>query len=864
MTVSGVNWMHPGDIHVVEGHDTPPLTRNLWIRDSAAPHGGYLAEAKPPEVGVRFLGKYRRRPGDHDITVDRATGVVHVPAPRPTPLLNTFVIEADVTQGRTTHTLSIRVHVHARLDAVWLTPSTPSPSPSDLSASALRVPSGTSTYKFTVLGRFDDGSYADLTDDGSYADRAEGIDPQHGIRWGLEAGSTGVTIHPASGRITAAAAGGAATITARLPERYGSFTCRAQVLVTEAWNIPRPAVHISGPGRDTATIARVANVLFVPDGFTAGDEAHFDRLVHESIDFLKRRYALRPFNVIAQKINFWKTWLPSQERGCSVVHEIAVLYKTGDVFTAAELTRATSAPAQGSDDWSVEDLTAVVGYPTRRDLPGGRVPNQGSEELAAAFSAQKLVWEQLVDRSPLHVTAALYQAWVSLAYRFLLDERDTALGLCFGDHPAEQHSPGRVLGWNGRRATRAQLDSLLVQLYDGTNPSAPGPRVGDTWGSPDGKDRQLVVVLAPGARAGGAQTPERRYSSAAAATWRASAVVAGSCASDDEVRFEVAGSSPAGIHTRMRIVPPDPGRLRPGDRLGALVAHELGHALGLGDEYGGLLETPTPDDVANQIAPFANLQIAGALRDSAGTLDPRKARWGTYHRIAKAGVLTHEPIATASGWELRLETLPPQAFQLNDVIYLRHRPLTPQQLSPRLRLIAPPRRGTLQVRLEAPGTLTPSEWPAGCVVYSPAMHPNRPDEPLTLLSSIVAEHLRSTQRPLNASATGYQCRAPQGPRQNPISIIPAFRARAESRNPAERLDAAGRSWTQFRTPRLIGLYENGAQYSCGVYHASGECLMRDDNVLRTLCHVCRYILVDRLDPTSHGEMDAAYERNYPL
>jgi hypothetical protein len=29
------------------------------------------------------------------------------------------------------------------------------------------------------------------------------------------------------------------------------------------------------------------------------------------------------------------------------------------------------------------------------------------------------------------------------------------------------------------------------------------------------------------------------------------------------------------------------------------------------------------------------------------------------------------------------------------------------------------------------------------------------------------------------------------------------------------------------------------------------------------CHVCRYIIVDRVDPTKHGELDDIYELQYP-
>jgi hypothetical protein len=69
--------------------------------------------------------------------------------------------------------------------------------------------------------------------------------------------------------------------------------------------------------------------------------------------------------------------------------------------------------------------------------------------------------------------------------------------------------------------------------------------------------------------------------------------------------------------------------------------------------------------------------------------------------------------------------------------------------------------------------------------------------------------------------------------------------------------------------QIVGLYDGGARFYCGVYHPSGACIMRQ---LRTpeatpttylFCPVCRYAIVDRFDPTKHAAIDKDYERRYP-
>ena len=65
-------------------------------------------------------------------------------------------------------------------------------------------------------------------------------------------------------------------------------------------------------------------------------------------------------------------------------------------------------------------------------------------------------------------------------------------------------------------------------------------------------------------------------------------------------------------------------------------------------------------------------------------------------------------------------------------------------------------------------------------------------------------------------------------------------------------------------PLIIGLYDGGALFHCNVFHPGGICMMRNRHVRehQRFCHVCRYVLVDVIDPAKHGDLDAVYFKEY--
>jgi hypothetical protein len=66
-------------------------------------------------------------------------------------------------------------------------------------------------------------------------------------------------------------------------------------------------------------------------------------------------------------------------------------------------------------------------------------------------------------------------------------------------------------------------------------------------------------------------------------------------------------------------------------------------------------------------------------------------------------------------------------------------------------------------------------------------------------------------------------------------------------------------------PGLVGAYFGGSQWACGVLRPTGQCLMRESwDEETTLCPVCRYALVEWLNPEQHWQIDRDYDGKYRL
>src|SRR5262249_35231656 len=56
--------------------------------------------------------------------------------------------------------------------------------------------------------------------------------------------------------------------------------------------------------------------------------------------------------------------------------------------------------------------------------------------------------------------------------------------------------------------------------------------------------------------------------------------------------------------------------------------------------------------------------------------------------------------------------------------------------------------------------------------------------------------------------------------------------------------------------KVVGLYEGAGTWTGMVYRPAGMCKMRSDD--GEFCHVCKYLIINRVDPGNHALMDKLY------
>jgi hypothetical protein len=651
---------------------------------------------------------------------------------------------------------------------------------------------------------------------------------------------------------------GSQPITATLPAPLAAFMPSAIAKALPTWATPAKATLVSGPG--AAAAADVPNFLFISEGFDAGDKTAFGDMVRQVVAFLGRDSRTSPFNLLKKKINYWMTWIESPEKGASVLHEVAVNTQ-GAKLVGSDLPLDVAPPPPPSPPavaplWTLPELIHEVGLP----IPSEAIPPGLSGFLLdAAFFLRFGAWRTLYGtKIDGRVDVDLYVRWAALADRRAIDERNSALGLAVGGRP-NHHTPrvSRGVGLHPRRTTRAHLDGFLTLLTDAKT----GAPIGTHWGSPTGKDRPFIFALVAGTRHSGMQT---RFELIAAALEESS-----------DVKLTAIG-------TRRLAIDPYKIPRRPSLDTTTTVAHEATHSFDLGDEYGQTGRIPAAN--VGAVTTDLNLQDEASLLAAPQPppvltgLDGNKLKW-LWPRIAKAAALTGFPTAAAGGgFEIPIEAQPDEPFNEGDVVQVRARPLRQGMVPCDLLVIKPGGAQATKLVVQAvtlPVTITPMIFGKGSVVYKPVIDlpPVGTGKPLMLVHDKVRDHITSTGLPLNAprNATlqrscGDEGDAPleaqQGTHLPPTLVLPKG------------------GYTHW----VVGAFEGGGEFQCGIYHPTGACLMRRrvyyerlfvyhiskgtmtvelEQTVFTLCPVCRYIMVDKLDPTQHGAVDKWYQKRYP-
>jgi hypothetical protein len=811
-------WDGGFDIHLLPGETSSSLIDLLVIKEDTTPPTYSWANDPPADIdpdSFAFTPNFISAadpPLNGGVTVHTKTGEVTVAA---APTLRSFVLEATVRtkppNARTLGPIPIRVLVHTAILDIWLTPST------------LTIRQGSDGLRLTVLARFDDQTIGDIT-------------RRPGITW-ASTDATKIDFDPASGALTAKTNPANETITAT----HAGHVATAKVQARKPWSTAAVVTLVPGSaGIDKA--ATVPNVLFLSEGFTAGEDTKFGNLVVKLVKRLQTTESLRPYDLAKKAVNYWMAFVPSRERGTSVLYDLRPVARA-TLFGAEIPAPVKPAPAT---PFTLGNLIYHVGLPTPADA-------------AVPPGAARATWLlQYGVGVSLLCTDAVYAQWQALSDHRLANEVDNAFGIRHGQRPIMHPTVvPRSMNFHPLRATREHLDAFLQKLKFGPAtlgaiwatqnppPAAPIPAPvgpGLPAGLKVGQDRALVFMVCGGARMGGTELD---------------GLIVSSLVSDVEVRLQaVAGTR------QVNFVPFNLPSV-PSLWLAANVAHETAHAFGLEDEYG---EFPAPLRIpaANEagLKPEANVQPASELERSAADprLDPAKLgniKW-RWPRVEHAGVVAAQPAPNGAAFDIGMVHGHAAGFKHGDLVRLRRRPLLDHP-QPSGRLNVDKVTGDVVTATPLPpGAITPADWPAGSVLIRPvrgaatAADPNGPD--LTLVAPIISDHLSASSLPLN---------------QKPPPPAPACAVDTSTVQSALNLPAGlpvGRP--KFKA-QIVGLYDGGARYHCGVFHPSGACVMRALQVpgvattTYLFCPVCRYFLVDRLDPTKHGVIDLDYRKRYP-
>ena len=870
MALVQIKWA-PGfdfDRHLIRNVPTWLDLDNFFLADDDDPavgtNGTYSLASRPAGsdiTSVTFRPRFAGAPANHGVTVDTSTGAVTLASAATSPPLQNFMLEIEVAHTSpnlpTPWRNGVRIHVHDTITGLLLTPD------------PLVGRKDVSNVRFTILGRFSDGVIGEITD---WVFLPIGTNPATGATVQLvelHSNTPDIGIEPDTRAILFNTAGATATISIDLLGSAIPITAVAKC--DPPWSTPFEATLVDGAGEGMRD--DVPNILFLPEGFDATEKTTFEQLVQDIVrNGLAKNTFLAPYNHLSRSINYWSCFVASPQKGVSVLSEVARLRAVGTSLRGEPIDNP-SRPSATATDWGLQELIYEVGLP---------VSSQASTGRTALVDSWKTLYDPSITAAKVSrkvetvggVKLEAWELWRQLSDRVLLREVSTAFGLAVGGRQSADcvGTLERQLVPNGKRLDKNDFDTFLSNLQFRDPASGTMVTFGDRWAA-GGKDRGLVCFLARTAHWSGANVG-----------W----IYSCGLGTESEHRITTAAGAfdvlPHTVSTRAI-----PHTL-------VVVAHESAHSFHCGDEYAGDCSEGQPRDTAI----FGNVQLAsenGLFQLSPPAIDGDRIKW-LWPRIAKAGVLKAAP-STPDPLHPETLTLPLRPggsiFAVNDVVRLRARPLVENlQASFRLKVTAVAPDAMLGDILTVeqieglPLTITPLFFAEGSVVLQPRVASAPPGDDILLVHADIVAHLTSSDGPLNAPL-GTPTRACQAdfvsdpkPALDVMQMATNLPPSLQPPPSGPRKQPTWGSW-------IVGLYEGGSGFPCGIFHPAGVCLMRAEHVPRKtltgkpivagfdtqgrripppgtlykFCPVCRYILVDVIDPHKHPAIDAEYDRIYP-
>lgn len=898
MAITDIGWDGEGyDIHLLKGEKSIPLAGKLNAeRNNSSTFDG---NNPPPGVTVEFIADFKGAPSNHSVTVSSA-GQVEVTA-LPSPRLHNFILRAIVKEtGSNQLETRIRIHIHEKIKKIWLTPDT------------LSLYVGGGKQRFTVLGEFDDGTFGDITDRNSTV----AVNSRNQLAFKrVPAATNNVTVDPSTGELEAVTANTQQEIrveilldatTPGLPDEQQSG---AIVNTKPALGSPRKITRVRPIGPPNFT--EKTNILFLPDGFQIGERDLFNKLLDKIVNQLQTGTATFPYKALKGSMNYWRLedadFFASVDQGVSLLAELDTV---GRRISSGKLVPFPVKPPSTASSWGLEHLVFVLGLPVPSDT--------------RTLTQLKTLYDNIVDSK---IKTKVFNEWRALGDRKLINERDTAFGIALNNHPRADLDADRLATFHDRRTTGSQFKAFVASLKDGTtvvgdswttgkdkgliclvtrSGRTGGTRSDDVFCFTLGENTEDKLQPATGGRRGIDLIPLKLTDARGNVIDLSPGVVATlahECAHAFGLKDEYGGGLQLPPAARIELI--SSGNVQP--------AGEIRHGLSTAIEQdlirwklprikaaGVLSATPAPsggnfvitlvtaragdfkkDDIVRlrkrdfltdqnlNSGPFRVHEIQFdstiSINPFVGTtLAPGEFPAGSKLIATNTGniaVTATEPQPSALGGsilDVELRAGHGAGVNTGNVVVLRK-----NAFSERFKVAADPQvvgvpggdpwRGMVTITITPIGGATASGFVAGDVLIATVPASLSPlGDDLPLIAPTILRHIGDKAGPLNAPR-GSPTRACVAA-SSPISLMTPgnLPSRLPKGRPANKAN-------------IVGLYEGGAGYDCGIFHPAGQCIMRTNIKSRTarFCHVCRYLIIDRVDPIRHKELDAIYQGEYP-
>ena len=799
-----------------------------------------------------------------------ADGSVTISSGAPLAIIRSFLVVATLSDPALTKPLktTIRVNIHEGVKAIHLAPQ------------PLHIRSGTQA-RFSVLAEFTEETVGDISSD-------------PGLQWQVTSGALRVvtaTDKTAADRgigfidVSAATSAGPNKVKVTAPATLqGASSLEEEVKVLIGWGGFSPsggvdpyfATKIEGPGTVIRSDSDVRNVLFLPEGFRSDEQALFEQIADSIAGEVARSSTFKPLNLLNERINYYRLWIapePDHGEGISVLSPVAPLSQTitkngvqTNITYGRFLPDATEPTGTIS---SLGDLIYRVGYPVSKEATGANVQEQIT------------IWNNLYGAGAISFSGAvdsarIFRQWLALVGGGVTPDSDTLFGISAGARPISgSPQSSNILNFHPYRGTREDINVLLGEIKALDEVAKSNVVIGQSlWADPASKDSDLVCFVCNGGYYGGTH-----FGTAARTPAQVAFVTS-------NLQYPLlAGSSIGTFFNAVATDEPKPrlvgSQLSIPKSLVAIFAHEMSHAMFCGDEYSSR-SSGVPESVRDQVDGFWNLQFADELAsgDPSVQLRDDRIRWLWPRTLAAAFMETPLEGPLGGPFTVTLRKDSGRFFKLHDKVRYRAAnlleavPLDPSDPSfpanppnpndvSRLRFQQP--QSLFEITAKDPNdpdklTLTlrpqPGDPPfqnlslAGNILYKPLMDASGAD--VFLVDSRIRAHIRSS---------------------GPVSRITACSTSLITPNsPQSAINWPAEVQVRHRT-RIVALYDGGDNYKCDIYHGAGNCLMRraaydpsatDVDFRNTsvthFCHVCRYLLVDRLDPRRHGDIENDYSK----